>query len=139
MRFRWLKLNDENICRQVALSSKKNTLTIDISFTQTAYLPSPPAFVDSSSYVANLHKASFSTVCGESVLISPHMHCYSPYTVTGPPTMANERLLNQMSMSLTNASFNSIRLLLLLECDGQEHRKGDVHDVVHCHILGPIL
>ena len=53
--------------------------------------PSPPAFVDSSSYLASHYKTSFGTVCGASVLICPRMHCHNSFTQVGPQTMANEQ------------------------------------------------
>ena len=51
-----------------------------------------PAFVDSSSYVANHHKTHFeAAISGNSVLIYPGMHLHGFYTAAGTPTMANER------------------------------------------------
>ena len=51
-----------------------------------------PAFVDSSSYVANHHKTHFeAAISGNSVLIYPGLHLHGFYTAAGTPTMANER------------------------------------------------
>ena len=47
----------------------KLVLVIDIQEKKTAHWPGPPAFVDTSSYVASCHKKHFGTVCKASVLI----------------------------------------------------------------------
>ena len=65
---------------------------------QTAHWPGPPAFVDTSSYVAChccRHKTHFGAVCGASVLICP---CIL-HQAAGLPTTANEQPISLRCLS----------------------------------------
>ena len=68
----------------------KLVLVIDIQEKKTAHWPGPPAFVDTSSYVASCHKKHFGTVCKASVLIWPRIQRQA----AGLPTMANEQSIS---------------------------------------------
>ena len=90
-------LSEEILGRWLMKQPKRNRIILSTKLMSVSYfhrhlnrLLIGPAFVDTSSYVASLHKTSFGTECGASVLIYPRYKAIV-CKAAGLPTMADER------------------------------------------------